>query len=159
MPEKFTSSFALELNENSKIPVHEVRHNMTLEKGNAYVFPGGTHGRISAFGLIYVYYNDRNHYDAHPFKPSVDVAINHLMSGFHGHVIGAILSGMGSDGAYGMTKLKEKGSLIIAQDEKSSTVWGMPGATVKQNGADILLSYDEIGTGIVRALEFYGLNP
>ncbi len=88
MPEKFTTSFAMELDKHCSIPVHEVRHNMSLDKGHAYVFPGGTHGRISAFGTMYVYYNDRNNYDAHPFKPSVDVAIDHLLSGFHGNVIG-----------------------------------------------------------------------
>ncbi|MGL5955890.1 MAG: chemotaxis protein CheB [Brevinema sp.] len=159
MPEKFTKSFALELETTSALPVHELRHNMALEKGHAYVFPGGTHGRLNAFGNIYVYYTDRNTYDAHPFKPSVNLAIEHLLHSFNGQVVGAILSGMGSDGAIGMKKLHSMGSLIFAQDEQSSIVWGMPGSTVQQNAVDIILSQDDLGIGIVKALTQYGVHP
>ncbi|MGL4677508.1 MAG: chemotaxis protein CheB [Brevinema sp.] len=159
MPEKFTKSFALELEASSDLPVHELRHNMALENGHAYVFPGGTHGRLNAFGNIYVYYTDRNNYDAHPFKPSVNLAIEHLLHSFNGHVIGVILSGMGNDGAIGMKKLHSMGSLIFAQDEQSSIVWGMPGSAVQQNAVDLILSQDDLGIGIVKALSQYGVHP
>ncbi len=159
MPENFTKSFAMELQNNSNLPVHELKHNMPLEKGHGYVFPGGTHGRINAFGNMFVYYTDRNNYDRHPFKPSIDVAIDHLQTSFKGQVIGAILSGMGSDGAIGIKKLHSTGSLIFAQDEGSSIVWGMPGSVVKQNATDIMLSQNDLGVGIVKALKYYGLHP
>lgn len=159
MPEKFTQSFAQQLNDSSSLPVYELRHNMSLEAGHAYVFPGGTHGRLNAFGNIYVYYTDRNNYESHPFKPSIDVAIDHLKQSFNGQVIGAILSGMGSDGAQGMKKLHDTGSLIFAQNEESSIVWGMPGSAIKNHAVDLILSQDDIGIGIVKALKYYGLHP
>ena len=158
MPEKFTKSFALELNSASQIPVHELRHNISLEKGHAYVFPGGTHGRLNSFGNLYVYYTDRNNYDAHPFKPSINLAIEHLMHSFHGHVVGAILSGMGSDGAIGMQSLHSKGSLIFAQDKTSSAVWGMPGSTVNKNAVDLILTQEDLGKGIALALNHYSVH-
>ena len=158
MPEKFTKSFALELNSASQIPVHELRHNISLEKGHAYVFPGGTHGRLNSFGNLYVYYTDRNNYEAHPFKPSINLAIEHLLHSFHGHVVGAILSGMGSDGAIGMQSLHTKGSLIFAQDKISSAVWGMPGSTVNKNAVDLILTQDDLGKGIALTLNHYGVH-
>ena len=158
MPEKFTKSFALELNSSSQIPVHELRHNISLEKGHAYVFPGGTHGRLNSFGNLYVYYTDRNNYEAHPFKPSINLAIEHLLHSFHGHVVGAVLSGMGSDGAIGMQSLHTKGSLIFAQDKNSSAVWGMPGSTVNKNAVDLILSQDDLEKGIVLTLNHYGVH-
>ena len=158
MPEKFTKSFALELNSSSQIPVHELRHNISLEKGHAYVFPGGTHGRLNSFGNLYVYYTDRNNYENHPFKPSINLAIEHLLNSFHGHVIGAILSGMGSDGAIGMQSLHSKGSLVFAQDKTSSAVWGMPGSTVNKNAVDLILSQEELEKGIVLTLNHYGVH-
>ena len=158
MPEKFTKSFALELNSVSQIPVHELRHNISLDKGHAYVFPGGLHGRLNSFGNLYVYYTDRNNYESHPFKPSINLAIEHLLHSFHGHVIGAILSGMGSDGALGMKKLHSKGSLIFAQDKTSSAVWGMPGSTVNQDAVDLILSQEDLGKGILQALIHYGVH-
>ena len=158
MPEKFTKSFALELNSASQIPVHELRHNISLEKGHAYVFPGGIHGRLNSFGNLYVYYTDRNNYENHPFKPSINLAIEHLLNSFHGHVIGAILSGMGSDGAIGMQSLHSKGSLIFAQDKTSSAVWGMPGSTVNKNAVDLILTQDDLGKGIVLTLNHYGVH-
>ena len=158
MPEKFTKSFALELNSVSQIPVHELRHNISLEKGHAYVFPGGTHGRLNSFGNLYVYYTDRNNYETHPFKPSINLAIEHLLHSFHGHVVGAILSGMGSDGAIGMQSLHTKGSLIFAQDKNSSAVWGMPGSTVNKNAVDLILSQEDLGKGIALTLNHYGVH-
>lgn len=158
MPEKFTKSFSLELNSSSQIPVHELRHNISLEKGHAYVFPGGTHGRLNSFGNLYVYYTDRNNYEAHPFKPSINLAIEHLLNSFHGHIIGAILSGMGSDGAVGMQQLHVKGSLIFAQDKTSSAVWGMPGSTVNKNAVDLILTQDDLGKGIALTLNYYGVH-
>ena len=155
MPEGFTKSFAKELEEASSFKAHELQHSMPLENGNIYVFPGGMHGRLSAFGNLFVYYSERKDYTAHPFKPSINLAIEHLMDSLHGHVILAILSGMGTDGAIGAQQLHSKGSFVIAQDEASSAVWGMPRAVVKSGAADIILSQDELGKGIQMALTSY----
>ncbi|MGL4562580.1 MAG: chemotaxis protein CheB [Brevinema sp.] len=157
MPETFTYSFAQELSAVSGLPAYELRHNMRLENGKIYIFPGGVHGKISMFGTFFVYYTDKQEYENHPFKPSINLAINYLMSGFHGHAIYTILSGMGKDGVVGAKQLKDQGSLIIAQDEQSSAVWGMPGAVVKENLADIVLPLNELNKGLKLILETYGI--
>lgn len=157
MPEGFTKSFAEELGRASGLPAHELSHNMQLEKGHIYVFPGGMHGKLSAFGNLFVFYADRQDYIAHPFKPSVNLAVESLVKSMNGHVIFAVLSGMGKDGGLAAKYLHEKGSLVLAQDKESSVVWGMPGAVVKENAADILLSQDELGRGIQMILKTYNI--
>lgn len=157
MPEGFTKSFAEELGRVSGLPAHELAHNMSLEKGHIYVFPGGMHGKLSAFGNLFVFYADRQDYMAHPFKPSVNLAVESLVKSMNGHAIFAVLSGMGKDGGLAAKLLHDKGSLVIAQDKESSVVWGMPGAVVKENAADILLSQDELGRGIQMILKTYNI--
>ncbi|MGL4367509.1 MAG: chemotaxis protein CheB [Brevinemataceae bacterium] len=153
MPEKFTLSFANELERISNIKTYELRHNMPLEKGNIYIFPGGIHGRLNCFGNLFVYYSEYKNYDLHPFKPSINLAIDYLLGSFSGQAVCAILSGMGKDGAIGAANLRKKGALVIAQDKDSSAVWGMPKAVLKENGADIILAQDEIGLAIRQILE------
>lgn len=157
MPEGFTKSFAEELGRISGLPAHELAHNMSLEKGHIYVFPGGMHGKLTAFGNLFVFYADRQDYIAHPFKPSVNLAVENLVKSMNGHAIFAVLSGMGKDGGLAAKALHEKGSLVIAQDKASSVVWGMPGAVVKENAADILLPQDELGRGIQMILKTYNI--
>lgn len=157
MPETFTYSFAQEIAEVSGIPTFELRHNMRLEDGKIYIFPGGMHGRISMFGTFFVYYAEKQEFDNHPFKPSINLAINYLMGGFHGHAIYAILSGMGKDGVIGARQLHDHGALIIAQDQESSAVWGMPGSVVKENLADIVLPLNELNSGLKLIFETYGI--
>lgn len=157
MPETFTKSFAEELGKVSGQPSVEISHNMPLEKGRIHVFPGGIHGRLNAYGHLFVFYADRQNYAAHPFKPSINLAIEHLMGSFTGKAIGVILSGMGRDGALGMKALHQAGSLIIGQDKNSSAIWGMPGAAVSEHAVDILLSESEIGQGVYESLKHFDL--
>ena len=153
MPESFTRSFATELGKLSGLPSVELSHNMPLERGRIHVFPGGCHGRINSYGKLFVYYSDYQNYVAHPFKPSINLAIESLCSSFAGSAIGVILSGMGKDGALAMKALHQLGSFIIAQDKHSSAVWGMPSAAVAENAVDLILSDSDIGIGVRRILE------
>ncbi|MGL5253465.1 MAG: chemotaxis protein CheB [Brevinema sp.] len=157
MPETFTRSFALELGKLSGLPSVELTHNMALERGRIHVFPGGAHGRLSSFGNLLVYYSDYQNYIAHPFKPSINLAIESLCCSFTGTTLGVILSGMGKDGALAMKTLRQQGSFIIAQDKLSSAVWGMPGSAVAEDAVDLILSEDDIGLGIRRILEHRNL--
>ncbi|MGL4394781.1 MAG: chemotaxis protein CheB [Brevinema sp.] len=157
MPETFTYSFAQELAAASGLPAFELKHNMRLENGKIYVFPGGHHGKISMFGTFFVYYADKQEYANHPFKPSINLAVQNLLGGYYGHALYCILSGMGKDGVIGARQLKEKSSLIIAQDEQSSAVWGMPGGVVKENLADIVLPMNELNKGLKLILDTYGI--
>lgn len=155
MPENFTKSFAEELASSSSFKVEELRHNMSLKPGNIYVFPGGMHGRVSFYGNLFVFYTDRKNYEAHPFKPSINLMLEHLISSLQGHAIIVILSGMGNDGTLGAKKFHDKGSLVIAQDKESSAVWGMPGSIVRKEIADIILSQTDLGKGLQLALQHY----
>jgi len=157
MPETFTKSFAIELSRSSGLPAYELRHNMSLEKNTIYVFPGGMHGRLNVFGNLFVYYSERKEFSAHPFKPSINLAIEYLIGSFHDHAIYVILSGMGKDGGLGAKALHNRGSLVIAQDKQTSAVWGMPGTVIKEKAADVLLSQDDIGQGIKLALKAYDI--
>ena len=153
MPESFTRSFAIELGKLSGLPSVELSHNMPLERGRIHVFPGGCHGRINSYGKLFVYYSDYQNYTAHPFKPSINLAVETLCSSFTGTALGVILSGMGKDGALAMKTLRQQGSFIVAQDRHTSAVWGMPGAAVAEGAVDLILSDSDIGVGIRRLLE------
>ena len=153
MPESFTRSFAIELGKLSGLPSVELAHNMPLERGRIHVLPGGCHGRLNSYGKLFVYYSDYQNYVAHPFKPSINLAVETLCSSFTGAALGVILSGMGKDGALAMKTLRQQGSFIVAQDRHTSAVWGMPGAAVAEDAVDLILSDSDIGVGVRRILE------
>lgn len=155
MPETFTSSFAKELEQASGITTTELKHNMPLNPGKIYVFPGGLHGKLNQFGNMFVYYGDRKKYERHPFKPSIDLAIEYLINSSDNQFIYAILSGMGSDGAEAAKQLHNRGSLVFAQDENSCAVWGMPGSAVRKEAVDLILDRQSLGKGIQEALSYY----
>ncbi len=82
-------------------------------------------------------------------KPSVDVMFRSLAQNAGSNAIGLMLTGMGDDGAEGMGEMQQAGSPTIAQDEKSSVVWGMPGEVVKRGHADEVISLGRIGQRLI----------
>ncbi len=83
-------------------------------------------------------------------KPSVDVFFNSLVMHFNNDMIMVIMTGMGSDGVEGLKKLKQKNAFIIAQDEASSTVWGMPGKAVEAEIVNEILPLNSISERLVQ---------
>jgi two-component system chemotaxis response regulator CheB len=77
-------------------------------------------------------------------KPSVDVMFRSVAQNVGINAVGVILTGMGADGAAGLKEIQEVGAPTIAQDQKTSVVWGMPGEAVKLGGADFVLPLDTI---------------
>jgi two-component system, chemotaxis family, protein-glutamate methylesterase/glutaminase len=107
-----------------------------------WLAPDGAHLTLSAsmrFGF------DRESKGAH--RPSVDVMLSSLADGFGEHAVGVVLTGMGTDGAKGAGAIRQAGGLVIAQDQASSVVYGMPRA-VAEHGADLSLSPVEIGEAV-----------
>ena len=83
-------------------------------------------------------------------RPAVDPMFRSLAEVYGNKVLAAVLTGMGSDGARGAVVLADRGCTVIAQDEASSVVWGMPGATVQAGAAAQVLPLDEIGSAMAR---------
>ena len=84
-------------------------------------------------------------------RPSVDVLFRSVVPVYGAKALGIILTGMGQDGVRGCEALHQIGARIIAQDEASSVVWGMPGIVTRSGLADKVLPLDQIGSEIMRA--------
>ncbi|MGC7893267.1 MULTISPECIES: protein-glutamate methylesterase/protein-glutamine glutaminase [Vibrio] len=127
----FTRPFAERLNLCSAVEVRELSANQApLVNGCAYVAPGDKHLMVIKKGThLYCQVDDRPAVNRH--KPSVDVMFDTVAENVGDKAIGILLTGMGKDGAQGMLKMKLCGALTLAQDEKTSVVWGMPKAAVE----------------------------
>jgi two-component system chemotaxis response regulator CheB len=149
MPGSFTTAFAARLNQICAIEVREAADGDTLRPGVALLAPGGRQmGLQRAGGQIAVRVFDAD--DSQFYKPSVDITFTEAARFCPGKVLGVVLTGMGADGCQGARELKRGGSMIWAQDEASSVIYGMPGAVAKAGLTDQVLGLDDIGTAIGR---------
>jgi two-component system, chemotaxis family, protein-glutamate methylesterase/glutaminase len=140
MPGTFTKAFAKRLNEHSSISVMEAKEGSILKKGKAFIAPGDYHLEFSENRTI-----ELNKKPAlHGVRPSADITMNSASEKFGGNIIGVVLSGMGKDGSIGVRNISKRGGFIIAQDESSSVVYGMPKAAVGSGCVDIVLPYNKI---------------
>ncbi len=130
MPKTFTKILAEQLTRSGTIPCHEGADGMDVLPGHAYVAPGDYHMTIAREGH---HLRVRLNQDAPEnfCRPAVDPMIRSLMSIFGGTVLGVILTGMGSDGLLACRQLTQEGGIVLAQDEASAAVWGMPGAVAR----------------------------
>jgi len=112
--------------------------------GHAYIAPGSSHLLIKRDGARFRCVLD-NGPPVNRHRPSVDVLFRSVAQAAGFNAIGIILTGMGDDGARGLAELHDNGAYTIAQDEKSSVVWGMPSAAIQRGGVDSVLHLDGIG--------------
>jgi two-component system chemotaxis response regulator CheB len=130
LPAEFSIQYARRVNQMSDIQVSVAQHNKEIVSGHAYIAPGDKHLLIEERqGRYYCQLKDGEEVKGH--KPSVDVLFNSIAEQAGGRAIGIILTGMGSDGAEGLLAMKQAGGRNLAQDEKSSVVWGMPMQALK----------------------------
>ena len=144
MPASFTPAFAERLNKLCRIEVRQAEDGDVLRPGLALLAPGGKQMMVENRGgqpRIRILPGD----ERLNYKPCVDVTFGSLARSFPGKTLGVILTGMGSDGKEGCRMLKQSGSDIWSQDEKSSVIYGMPMAVAKAGLTDDVLSLDEIG--------------
>jgi len=154
MPPIFTASLAKSLNAKCSLSVVEARDGQLLTMNTALIAPGGKHMKVAAGAdgenrIIRI----TDDPPENSCKPSVDYLFRSVAEHYVGRATGVIMTGMGSDGTKGAEFLKKSGSFIIAQDEDSCTVFGMPKDVIERNLADIVLSLDKIPVEIVNTVK------
>ena len=147
IPPVFSSAFAKRMNQCSAMTVVEADDGQQVLPGHVYIAPGDKHLLLNRDGARYrCRLNDGPPVNRH--KPSVDVLFRSVAQFAGRNAIGVILTGMGADGARGLGEMQEAGSITIAQDEKTSVVWGMPGEAVKRGAAQKVLPLDQIPSSL-----------
>ena len=143
LPATFSTPFAERLDRHSAMSVREATDGEAVLPGHAYLPPGGKHLRIIRDGARW-----RCRIDDGPpvnrHKPAVDVLFRSVAESAGANAIGAILTGMGDDGARGLLELKNAGAPTLVQDEATSVVWGMPGAAFKLGAAEEMVPLERI---------------
>lgn len=151
MPGGFTKAFADRLNSISEVEVKEAEDGDIIGRGRVLIVPGELHGVVRRDGGNYrIKLGTGKKVSGH--RPSVDVLFNSVATHVGANAIGVILTGMGSDGAKGMLNMKQNGAMTIAQDEKSSVVWGMPKVAIDIGAVSAVEPLDNIVESIVRVL-------
>jgi two-component system chemotaxis response regulator CheB len=143
IPKAFSTSFAKRMDECCAMTVTEAEDGQHVLAGHVYIAPGDRHLYLVRDGARYVCRLD----DGAPVnrhKPSVDVLFNSVAKCAGQNAIGALLTGMGKDGAKGMKEMLAAGSRTVAQDEATSVVWGMPGEAVAIGAAEEVVSIDDM---------------
>ncbi len=151
IPAAFSLPFAKRMNLASQMNVCQAEDGQKILEGHVYIAPGDKHLLVKKEGLNYVCrLDDGPAVNRH--KPSVDVMFHSVVQSAGSNALAVILTGMGNDGAAGMKELQSLGVATIAQDEKSSVVWGMPREAVKLGAADHILPLDRIPQKILLLL-------
>ena len=147
MPPMFTKSLANRLDGLSEVKVKEAEHGEPIVAGCVYIAPGDKHLKVRKWGAnADVKLDDEPSNTLH--KPSVDVLMTSIAETYGGASLGVILTGMGSDGANGISQMKQMGAKVIAQDEQTCVVYGMPRAIIEKNLADKVAPLDNIAREI-----------
>lgn len=143
MPEKFTKSFADRLNDICSIEVREAQDGDRVIPGRALIAPGNLHMVLRRSGANY-YVEVKTGPLVKRQRPSVEVLFNSVAKYAGTNAVGILLTGMGSDGAEGLLKMKQAGASTIAQDEKSCVVFGMPKEAILLGAVDVVLDLKAI---------------
>ncbi len=150
MPEKFTTSFAEHLNNECRPEIKEAQNGDKASPGKVFIAPGNRHMLLKRMGRdYYIEIKDGPRVNRH--RPSVDVLFSSAALYAGANAVGVLLTGMGKDGAEGLLNMKKAGALTVAQDEKSSVVFGMPKAAIDLGAADYVAPPSDIA-GIILEL-------
>lgn len=148
MPANYTSTFAARLDRLSKPRVVEAENGMALEQGLVCVAPGGlNHLTITGRGVRRCRLAEGERFNGH--RPSVDKLFHSVAMTAGASAVGAILTGMGYDGAAGMLAMREAGAMTVGQDEATSVVYGMPAAAMNMGAVQVQLPLDRIASRLL----------
>jgi two-component system chemotaxis response regulator CheB len=147
MPPFFTRILADRLSSRGNLEVVEAQHGHRVEPGRVYIAPGDFHLEVACEGeqLFSVLSQAA---PENSCRPSADVMFRSLARIYGPNLLTLVMTGMGADGQKGCEVVKRCGGIVLAQDEASSTVWGMPGAVVSAGLADEILPLDRLGHAI-----------
>ena len=148
MPPGFTKSLAERLNEISQISVKEAENHDMIKAGQVYIAPGNYHMTVTGSGREIVLNQDP---PIGTLRPAADVLFRSAAP-LGRDIVSVILTGMGSDGALGMTEIKKTGGYVIAESEETAIVYGMPKAVVDLGLADEIKPLQDIAGAIVSAV-------
>jgi len=145
MPAAFTTQYAAQLEEFTGISVKEAAANDVLQPGTLYICPGGQHLRVSPTARIQL---DSTTGRLNGYLPNIDVTLESVATFAGPMAIAAILTGMGNDGAAGAKAIKNAGGIVLAQDEATSVIFGMPAEAIKTGAVEQVLPIDDIYAAI-----------
>ena len=149
IPKAFSAAFAARVNNSSAMHVCEAVDGQKILQGHVYIAPGDQHLKlVRKDGQYFCQLDDGELVNRH--KPSVDVMFESVANVVGKKALGVILTGMGADGARSLKLMRDMGAATIAQDEKSSTIWGMPGEAVKLDAVDYTLPLNTIADKLVK---------
>jgi two-component system chemotaxis response regulator CheB len=145
MPATFTTQYAAQLAEFTSIRVKEAEPNEPVQPGTLYICPGAQHLRITPTGRIQL---DSTSGRINGYLPNIDVTMETAAAYAGAMTIGVVLTGMGNDGAAGAKAIRNAGGLVIAQDEATSVIFGMPAEAIKAANVEQVLPLDDIYAAI-----------
>lgn len=151
MPKLFTAILAEHLSKMG-LPAAEAQHGETLRPGHVYLAPGDFHFTVHAQGAAFRAQLDQNP-QVNFCRPSADPLFESCALAAGRSLLAVVLTGMGHDGRDGARAVRAAGGQVIAQDQASSVVWGMPGAVVEAGLADQILPLKDIGPELARRLK------
>lgn len=143
MPPRFTKSMAERLDGLSEVTVKEAEEGDVLSPGTVLIAPGGEHltFRGSACRLVAQISSEPS---TTLYRPCADVMMLSATAATNGPLLGVIMTGMGKDGLEGLKQIKQRGGVVVAQNEDTCVVYGMPKAAVEEGLADLVLPLEEI---------------
>jgi len=149
MPPTFTTILAEHLARTSGRPAHEGIDGEPVKAGQIYLAPGGRHMKVArgAAGPVIVLEDGPQ---VNYCKPAVDPLFFSAVDVWHGGILAVVLTGMGADGSQGGKSIVASGGNVIAQDEATSVVWGMPGAVANAGVCAAVLPLDQIAPKVIR---------
>jgi two-component system, chemotaxis family, protein-glutamate methylesterase/glutaminase len=145
MPPTFTKSFADRLARLCKFEVKEAEEGDFIIKNRVLIAPGGYHMVVGKDERVHLNTNP----PVHAVRPAVDPMMQTAAEIYGSETLGVLLTGMGRDGAYGLKAVKQKGGSTIAQDEETSTIFGMPKAAIDEGVVDKVLPLQRIPNEIM----------
>jgi two-component system chemotaxis response regulator CheB len=153
MPAGFTSRFAHRLDARSEYDVREARDGERVGPGEARVAPGGSHLLVDDDRADRLRLRLRDDDRLHGVKPAIDHTMSSAAEVVRGPLTAVLLTGMGRDGVDGMAAVKRAGGATIAQDERTSAIFGMPKRAIEAGHADEILPAHEVADGVLNTFE------
>lgn len=146
MPQKFTNVLAKQLNRRASILVKEAENGEKIKSGIAFIAPGDYHLHLTSNGKISLLKTPK----IHGHRPSADVTMRSVAEIYEGNAVGIVLTGMGSDGKFGVKAIKAHGGKTIAQNEETSILFGMPGEAIATGEIDWILPVHKISDFLIK---------